>query len=146
MAQRVRSSKSMGLSSKSRSMRRAGAVSSNPGTAGGDSSHAETRPPHRTRRMRRTSQRANSAATQALYAEARIDTAGKRTRSSVLKQSVVHLDDVELDTAWAAAIRGDYVTASSRLSRTVKRSDARPRKRRPRGWTPWRNALLPRRK
>lgn len=146
MAQRVKSSKSKVLSSKSRSVKRTGRVSGAQDAAGGDLRHAETRPPQRRRRLRRASQRANSAATSALYAEAEISTAPVRERVSVLKHSAARLDDVELETAWRAALRGDYVTASERLTRTVKHSAMHPRKRKAKGWTPWRNALLPRRK
>jgi len=116
MAQRVMSSKSMGLGSKSR------------------------------RPLRRASQRANNSATRQLFAEADISTASKREVRSVLKLSAANLDDIELETAWNAAVRGDYVTASNRLIRTIKQSDVHPRKRKPKGWTPWRNAILPRRK
>lgn len=146
MGQRVKSSKSAGMSSKSRKRRRRPAVSGKRGAAGGDLRGAATTTPHRTRRKHRASQRANSAATSALYVAAEISTAPVRERVSVLKQSAAHLDDVELETAWRAAIRGDYVTASERLHRTVKQVRVHPRKRRAKGWTPWRNALLPRRK
>lgn len=107
--------------------------------------HASTTKPQRTKRTPRASLRANSAATRALYAAAEISTASKRVRRSALKQSVVHLDDVELEAAWQACVRGDYVTASERINRTLKRRRASPVKR-AKGWTPWRNALLPRRK
>lgn len=149
MVQRIRSSKSVIKSSKSRKSRKCQPpceARCHSDAAGGDLSPLQNRPLQRRRRPRRASQRDSSAATRALYAEAGISTASKRDRRTALKLSAVHLDDVELDTAWQAAIRGDYITASDRLNRTIKQTRMHPRKRKPKGWTPWRTALLPQRK
>ena len=99
-----------------------------------------------TRKVRRVSLRANAKATQALWDEAEIGNSGKRDQRTVLKLASSRLDDVELETAWKAALRGDYTVASARLQRTVKQAPVRPRKRKPKGWSPWRNALLPRKR
>lgn len=112
--------------------------------AGGDLSHVGNSPRKQGKRSRRVSLRANSAATQALYAEAGIRNA--KAARPALTVAAAHLDDVELETAWQAAIRGDYVTAALKLNRTIKQTRMHSRKRKPRGWSPWRNAMLPRRK
>lgn len=93
---------------------------------------------------RRGALRENSKATEVLYEFADIQT-GRSARIK-LRTAASRLDDVELETAWRAAVRGDYVVASERLSRTVEQGGKLPVKRKPKGWTPWRNALLPRRK
>jgi hypothetical protein len=95
------------------------------------------------KKVRRVSLRANSEATRSLYEQAAIRSKGQA--SAALKLASSRLDDVELDTAWEAAVRGDYETAVVRLARTVNRTRTSTVKK-PKGWSPWRNALLPRRK
>jgi hypothetical protein len=96
------------------------------------------------RKRRRVSLRENAKATGILYKTADIDSALKRDRRLVLKLASSRLDDVELDSAWEAALRGDYVVASDRLTRTIKQAHVHQRVKKPKGWSPWRNALLPR--
>lgn len=129
------SSKSTRSSSKSRSQTQQGAIS------GVRRKRKASGPP----KVRRVSLRANACATEALYNAAEITGLRKRARLSSLSQSAAHLDDVELDTAWAAAIRGDYVTASDRLLRTARQTHLHPKQKRAKGWTPWRERLLGRR-
>ena len=87
---------------------------------------------------------ANAAATQRLYERAEIDTASRKQQHMSLNDAASKLDDVELDSALNAALRGDYTVAADRLTRTLQRPRATKRKR-PRGWTPWRVAMFPRR-
>ena len=98
-----------------------------------------------TRKRRRVSPRENAKATGALFVLADIGSGLKRDRKLTLKLASSRLDDVELDSAWEAALRGDYVVASDRLTRTIKQAHVHQRVKKPKGWSPWRNALLPRR-
>lgn len=98
----------------------------------------------RVRKRRGVSVRANAKATRALFESAGIADAGKATVRSVLSLSASRLDDVELDTAIKAALRGDYETASSRLARSIQ--PVKSSKKKPKGWSPWRNPILARRK
>jgi len=114
------------------------------GAAGCPRNDAQQSKPHRPRCKRGASLRANSAATQRLYAEAEITTAGRSRQRSVLAAAAAHLDDVELESAWQAALRGDYVVSAQRLQRTVKQTRVHRRVRK-HGDTPWRQAILSRR-
>lgn len=63
-----------------------------------------------------------------------------RERVRALKLGASRLDDVELDTALAAALRGDLDVTAARLSRTVE--PVRAKRRRKRGYTPWREPII----
>jgi hypothetical protein len=89
--------------------------------------------------------RANAAATEALYAAAEISTAKYSDRRGTLALAAAHLDDVELESSWQAALRGDYIVGSSRLTRTATAQRTRKQKHK-RGDTPWRLAFLPQRR
>lgn len=91
-------------------------------------------------KSRRRSHKRNELATRDLFDSAEILNAGKRTRADAIKLSVKQLDDVELDTAWQAALRGDYQTASARIARTLQ--PPVKRKRKAKGYTPWREPIV----
>lgn len=85
--------------------------------------------------------RASRAAQQASW-RACVLAALPRSRSKeILTTASARLDDVELETAWQAALRGDLETASNRLERAITTSRVTQRKRR-KGDTPWRAATL----
>jgi hypothetical protein len=128
---------------KSKSRRRVCVNSKTHQNALGTTQRSKTAP--ESKRSRRVSLRANAAATLALYTEAEILTASRQDKHTVLKLASARLDDVELDTALKAALRGDYTVASDRLHRTINQTHMHSRVLRPKGWSPWRNAILPRR-
>ena len=91
-------------------------------------------------KSRRRSHKRNELATRNLFADVGADSVSSKQRRVSLKLSVSQLDDVELETALAAALRGDYPTAAARISRTMQAPVKVKRK--VKGYTPWREPIV----
>lgn len=91
----------------------------------------------------RRAHKRNELATRNLFADVGADSVSSKVRRVSLKLSVSQLDDVELETALAAALRGDYPTAAARIARTMQAPKREVK--RAKGYTPWREPIVRRR-